>query len=312
MLKIDLLLWMKHMFGLFVKKKPKPQISPLKQKDPRYMLLPPSPNQLAVKNQKWSNNQNAVLQKFKSGLSKGSIKELEDALSCFQAYNLFITEDQLQAAKQLQRPIVYNFLCYKQKESLSQLTYLLNPRNVIEVLLNYQTIPIEALSILIATKSNFLSAFNEEENQQDGNTLLHRLILENEFSKLSICLQAILRARCYQSSNEFNVKKTNHANKTVWHLALESENTEMIKLVFLYLQPKCSKSEREQAISILGEVEFSILVQQQGKLTEQAQEWVLAQIAKEDLELSLECLDFADNVSEVDVEESRALCTVDL
>jgi hypothetical protein len=196
---------------------------------------------------KVKNNQNRTLEYFQTGIEENDLMDVEIALTHFHRYNLTITDEQLEEARNKNNEI-FNYLEKHQEIVVQHLIETMGAVYALKIALNYHVISTHLLIKIIYAKPDVV---NEVEYANDGNTLLHQLIIEKDILKIKSYLSAIFTARCMGNNIPFDSEKKNKANQTVLQLSLSNEindeNKEIVSAVLVYGNSKFNSVEKELA-----------------------------------------------------------------
>ncbi len=113
--------------------------------------------------------------------------------------------------------------------------------------MNYSAIPIQSLVDLICIDPTII---HQIENEMDGNTLLHQLVINKETTKVTALLEAIFQAG-FKKINGFNfdIEKKNRQGKTLLALALEQYNNDLTTAILMH-NPKIDEKQQKQILEM--------------------------------------------------------------
>jgi hypothetical protein len=141
---------------------------------------------------------------------------------------------------------LHDYLDLKRRKSLQDLIDSEGIFKALKRVLNSYPVPIKSLVDLICIDAE---SINTIENESDGNTLLHQLVIAKETTKFSELMEAIFQAGLKSDEVVFDIEIKNKKNKTILDLALEQQNNELISSVLLH-DPDIDESQQSQLLKI--------------------------------------------------------------
>jgi len=173
---------------------------------------------------------------LKIAIEKSSFTMIEKLVNCGAP----ITDEVFEAAGKRDQKL-HEYLVISRKNHLQNILTTQAAYTALQTILNYPEIPVDMLVDIIC---KFPDVINMITDINDGNTLLHHLVIENNPVKVKAFLSAIVEAKLLTTLS-FDVEKTNKAGKTILRLALDSKNKDVISAVILYGIPKTTSVETE-------------------------------------------------------------------
>jgi hypothetical protein len=180
------------------------------------------------------------------------------ALTNFHFYDLIVTDEQLKNVQGINVDL-FNYLKESREIVLHHLLKELDPMSAFKIVLNYQTPSNQIVMDFIKNYPHLVSEVDE-----DGNTLLHQLVLVQNLSGIKVYLSATSAVQCTQNNIPFDIEKKNKNNQTVLQLILSGNvgekyfltpskellfisletQQEMISAIMLHTKPSSSAQNR--------------------------------------------------------------------